>query len=534
MNLFNELKNKGINIAIQYYGEKDLFTRWECADLLKNFELVKSLIDNVSINNIENIDDYVNYLMLIKISSFSGMVETIIAEENKNKITILTHLAKSKSDKITIQNLIEFINLEFNDLLNNEETSSITLDFCAKYQNGISDLIFLWLAENMPYIFIGRYDAFKKQLLKIKIIEIVFSANNVEVLIYYDDEKLYSILKLLNNRNFQCLKEFNNSIYFFYQSTFSKLNIDNVLQYFNILKSIKRYFESIKFEKANDCNKAFKQVELLLDQSLQKNSQTFSYEIPVKEFDKIYYSNNKWEFKLLALTHSLNKETKNFESVFKYRKTSSLIDNVSSNIDRDEYYTYSRQQNIDIALSIGSCIFNYIFSKQEFAENVMGWIKAIIEYVCKSISYESTDMVKEYEILIDTFFTWYNNKWENNISVGQALCYNIQMLLCTFIEKLLRIVYKSKTETLFLDYDFSLSMALKDKSIIQPILSEDLARACHYVLCKENHIGTNYRNRLAHLYEFDLSNINPEMNFRLFYLYVCILNSIFLDCLKDK
>lgn len=106
------------------------------------------------------------------------------------------------------------------------------------------------------------------------------------------------------------------------------------------------------------------------------------------------------------------------------------------------------------------------------------------------------------------------------------------MLLCTFIEKFLRVIYKSKTETLFLDYDFSLSIALKDKNIIQPILSEDLAKVCHYVLCRENHIGNNYRNKLAHLYDFDLSNINPEMNFQLFYLYICILNSIFLDCLK--
>ncbi len=534
MNLFNELKHKEINIAIQYYGEKDLFTRWECADLIKYFEIVENLINDTTIDSIEDFDDYINYLMLVKISSFSEMVETIIADENKKKIIVLSQKAKAKSDKITVQNLIKFINSSYKDLLNNEETSSITLNFCAKYQNGISNTIFLWLAENKPYIFIGKYDAFRKQLLKVEIIDKVLNVNNVETLIYYDDKKLYCILKSLKNKNFQCLKDFNNGIYSFYHKTYKNLNIDNVLKYFNLLKAVKRYFEDINYEKANECNKAFKQIELLLDESVQKNGQTFSYEIPVKEFDKVYYANTKWEHKLLALTHRFNKETNNFESIFRYKKKARLIDDVSSNIDKDDYFTYSRQQDIVIALNIGSSIFKYIFSKQEYAENVTGWIRAIIDFICKSIAYENDDILKEYEILIDTFFTWFNNSWEQNISVGQALCYNIQMLLCTFIEKLLRVIYKSKTETLFLDYDFSLSVALKDKNIIQPILSEDLARACHYVLCRENYIGNNYRNRLAHLYEFDLSHINPEMNFQLFYLYVCILNSIFLDCLKDK
>lgn len=534
MNLFNELKNKEINIAIDYYGDKDLCTRWECADLIKYFEIVKNLINATTFDSIENFDDYINYLMLIKISSFSEMIENIIAEDNKNKISILSNIAKDKIKSVTVQDFIKYINSTYIDLLNNEDISSITLDFCIKYQNGISNTVFIWLAENKPYIFIGKYDTLKKQFIKPEIIEKVLNNKNVEKLIYYDDKKLYCILKSLDKKNIPCLIAFNSGIYAFYKNIYNKLSIDNVLQYFNILKSIKRYFEDIKFSKANECNKIFKQVELLLDESIKQNGKTFSYEIPVKEFDKVYYANTKWEHKLIGLTHSLNKKTNKFESIFKYKKTARLIDDVSSNIDKDDYFTYSRQQDIGIALKVGSSILQYIFSKKEFAENVTGWIRAIIDYVCKSIAYESDDILKEYEIIIDTFFTWINNNWSQNISVGQSLCYSIQMLLCASIEKLLRVIYKSKTETLFLDYDFSLSIALKDKSIIQPILSEDLAKVCHYVLCKENHIGNNYRNRLAHLYDFELKTINPEMNFQLLYLYVCVLNSIFLDCLKDK
>ncbi len=533
MNLYNELKNKDINIAIQFYGVNDLFARWECTDLIKYFDIVKNLIENIEFESIINLNDYINYLLLVKISSFSEMIDIIIAEDNKSKISTLSNIAKDKIKSVTVQDLIKYINSTYIDLLNNEDISSITLDFCIKYQNGISNTVFIWLAENKPYVFIGKYDTLKKQFIKPEIIEKVLNNKNVEKLIYYDDKKLYCILKSLNKKNIPCLIAFNSCIYAYYKNIYNKLSIDNVLQYFNILKSIKRYFEDIKYYMANECNKVFKQVELLLDESIKQNGKTFSYEIPVKEFDKVYYANTKWEHKLLCLTHSLNKKTNKFESVFKYKTKARLIDDFSSNIDKDDYFTYSRQQDIEIALKVGSSIFQYIFSKKEYAENVAGWIKAIIDYICKSFAYESKDILKEYEIIIDTFFTWINNNWSQNIFVGQSICYSIQMLLCASIEKLLRVIYKSKTETLFLDYDFSLSIALKDKSVIQPILSEDLAKVCHYVLCKENHIGNNYRNRLAHLYDFDLSKINPEMNFQLFYLYVCILNSVFLDCIND-
>lgn len=532
MNLLDTLKENNVQITIEYYGKSDWITRLECGELIKYFESVKNIINDLEFGSIININDYINYLTLVKISSFSEIIDSIIAEENKSRILILSNLAQEKSKKISVQDLIKFINLNHVDLLNNKQLSFVTIDLCIKYQNGIQESVFIWLADNKPYVFINKYDYLKKQFIKTEIIERVLNEKNIDLLIHGDGEKFLRILKALSNKNLQLILTFNDNLYSFYQKMFNNVTIENVLQFFNLLKSIKRYFEDIKYSNANECNRLFQQVELLLDESIHKNGQFFSYEIPVKEFDKLYNTNTDWVHKLLALTHNLNKKTNKFDSVFKYKKTKRLIDDVSSNIDKDDYFTYSRQQDIAIALNVGSCIFKYIFSKREYAENITGWIKAIIEYICKSIAYSNNDILKEYDILINTFFTWLTNDWSKNTLVGQALCYNIQMLLCTFIEKFLRVIYKSKTETLFLDYDFSLSIALKDKNIIQPILSEDLAKVCHYVLCRENHIGNNYRNKLAHLYDFDLSNINPEMNFQLFYLYICILNSIFLDCLK--
>lgn len=532
MNLYDKLKNEGINITIQRHGINDLLTLFECADLIEHFDTAKSLLGDIELENITNLDEYVNYLIFVKISLFSEATDTIITDENKNKVITLSNISKEKIKNVTIQDLIKFINYSYIDLLNNKEVSSATIDFCIKYQNGIDNFVFIWIAENKPYIFISEYDDLKKQFIKSGIIEKVLSEKNVKQLIYYDDKKLFCILKSLYKKDIPCLFTFNVSIYTFYKSTYNQLNVDNVLQYFNILKSIKRYFDEIKYSRANECSRVFKQIESLLNESIQKNGKTYSYEIPVKMFDKIYYANTKWEHKLLCLTHRLNEKTNHFESVFAYKKADTFIDDVSCNIDKDDYFTYSRQQDIQISLKVGSSIFQYIFSKEEFAKNVAGWIRAVIVYICKCFAYDSDDILNEYKIIIETLFVWIYNQPQNN-SIKQSLCYSIQMLLCASIEKLLRVLYKSKTETLFLDYDFSLSMALKDKSIIQPILSEDLSKVCYYVLCKENHIGNNYRNRLAHLYDFKLNEINPEMNFQIFYLYVCVLNSIFFNCLND-
>lgn len=254
MNLYNELKNKDINIAIQFYGVNDLFTRWECTDLIKYFDIVKNLIENIEFESIINLNDYINYLLLVKISSFSEMIDIIIAEDNKSKISTLSNIAKDKIKSVTVQDLIKYINSTYIDLLNNEDISSITLDFCIKYQNGISNTVFIWLAENKPYVFIGKYDTLKKQFIKPEIIEKVLNNKNVEKLIYYDDKKLYCILKSLNKKNIPCLIAFNSCIYAYYKNIYNKLSI---IAGKSINKQMQRKSEQRNTQTQNNKNEQF-------------------------------------------------------------------------------------------------------------------------------------------------------------------------------------------------------------------------------------------------------------------------------------
>ncbi len=280
MNLLDTLKENNVQITIEYYGKSDWITRLECGELIKYFESVKNIINDLEFGSIININDYINYLTLVKISSFSEIIDSIIAEENKSRILILSNLAQEKSKKISVQDLIKFINLNHVDLLNNKQLSFVTIDLCIKYQNGIQESVFIWLADNKPYVFINKYDYLKKQFIKTEIIERVLNEKNIDLLIHGDGEKFLRILKALSNKNLQLILTFNDNLYSFYQKMFNNVTIENVLQFFNLLKSIKRYFEDIKYSNANECNRLFQQVELLLDESIHKMVNFFLMKYP--------------------------------------------------------------------------------------------------------------------------------------------------------------------------------------------------------------------------------------------------------------
>ncbi len=75
MNLLDTLKENNVQITIEYYGKSDWITRLECGELIKYFESVKNIINDLEFGSIININDYINYLTLVKISSFSEIID---------------------------------------------------------------------------------------------------------------------------------------------------------------------------------------------------------------------------------------------------------------------------------------------------------------------------------------------------------------------------------------------------------------------------------------------------------------------------
>ena len=101
------------------------------------------------------------------------------------------------------------------------------------------------------------------------------------------------------------------------------------------------------------------------------------------------------------------------------------------------------------------------------------------------------------------------------------------MLIIASIEKLLRLIYKHENGIIITGEHFQLHSLLENKEI-EKVLSEDLMKGAGFFLSKYGYIGYDYRNRLAHLSDITLNEIPWSLPFTLFFLYFCIVNSIFL------
>lgn len=144
----------------------------------------------------------------------------------------------------------------------------------------------------------------------------------------------------------------------------------------------------------------------------------------------------------MAFTHS-HKEDE-IKSVFFYEKPKefSLLDLVSYNIDENNYFTYSRQQNLDILGKIGTVTMMRIFEKEEYHDQIFECIAFFLIEISKVCNIEDENLVEDL-FAIDQLMHGVEvarEKGESKSIIG--LAYGACMLIIASVEKLLRLIYK--------------------------------------------------------------------------------------------
>ena len=106
------------------------------------------------------------------------------------------------------------------------------------------------------------------------------------------------------------------------------------------------------------------------------------------------------------------------------------------------------------------------------------------------------------------------------------------MLIMACTEKVLRLVYKHDKDIVLSDEVIQIGPLLSNETI-EAILSKDLMRGIGFYLSKYGYIGLNYRNRLAHLSDISIDDISNTLPYTLFYLYMCVINGLFINYCAD-
>lgn len=548
MGIFRLIKDKRIFISVDI--DESLIAYDIDGAIKYATELTNELNSNIA--SVHALEDLLNYFAVQKIASFGNYLSCIEKEEYKAIISDLSEKAKSEFAKYSTGNIITYFNNNYTDIFAVEEENEINLysdlkdaffpsvDFCIKYQTGISDSVFEFLAEYHWYVWIEFFDQLRKKLLSSEdIFNKVFSDNNIEFFISRRAEELIVILKSLENKDTK---------YYDWISRVKKVLLDKSIEKMSVaedrdflllsdsMRRIRRYFAEIKYNEGRikEFDNTYKEFEEKSSDYIHENGQVFSEEIPTDEIKKMFDQDLPWDVKLFLTTHTIDTHTHKGKSHFSFdsSKFSKIADIVSHNIDTDGYFTFSRQNSIDFLANFGGITMILIFDSkyiQETANHMLYFLKVIEE--CFDI--DKKELTDDCINVFHSLQILHTSSKVGNKEDFINLAYGSSMLIIASIEKLLRLIYKSKNEIVLSD-DYIQLKSLLDNDTIEEILTTDLTKAVGYFLSRYGYIGKNYRNRLAHLSDIKINELDFSFPFTLFYLYLSIINAIIIYLIEKE
>lgn len=309
----------------------------------------------------------------------------------------------------------------------------------------------------------------------------------------------------------------------------------DLLAYGDSMRRVRRYFSEINYDQQelSKFEETYKAFDTKLTDYLDNHGSVFSHEIPSDIADTIWGCEAEWISKLLHMTHSF--KDGEVVSNFTYVETDepSLVDMVSHNIDTDDYFTYSRQQKIQVSGSVGTALLMQLINNQEYYEEYVSSLAAVLEAISKHCNYDDEALINDLLAMEQSLQFVSAARKKEGAENCWSLVYGASILIIACIEKLLRLTYKTEKKLILSDELIQLGPLLSNESI-EEILSVDLMKGVGFYLSKYGYVGLNYRNRLAHLSDIKIHEIPRSLPYTLFYLYMCVVNAVFIYyCGKD-
>lgn len=541
MGIYRTMQDNEICISLHRNSRSDLFFYLDVNEAIENaIKLTESIQETATeINSLENILDF---FAVKRIASFSAAIDAVNGADKQAVLTALTDLALAAQKSFATGKIIRYINNEYETLL--EEKTGTTEDirnlffplveFCIQFQTGISDHVFMHIATKHWFVYITYFDELKKKLLASgPLFETVFSEENVKNLVRSKCDKLLGIAKTLSGHN-DYYSNLNAHIFNCTIEIMGTAQDRDVLAYGDNIRRVRRYFSEIRYDqqKMRQFEETYKEYDLKLSDYLDKHGHLFSHQIPGDMADKIMGSNAAWITKQLLMTHSLKEEKIVSQFTFPEPEEPSLVDMVSHNIDTDEYFTYSRQQKIQIAGSVGTALIMQIYNNPQYKEDCMVATAGVLSAISSQCGFKDDDLITDL-IAIDQSLQFVDVARKKNRNANcWSLVYGASMLIMACSEKMLRLVYKHEKEIVLSDEVIQIGPLLSNETI-EAVLSKDLMRGVGFYLSKYGYIGLNYRNRLAHLSGITIDDISNTLPYTFFYLYMCIVNGLLIHYCGD-
>ncbi len=552
MNIVELLKDKESTATLLYYGKNDMASGFQVKTLVDNFDEINNYYNNKT-SKIDNLDDYIDYIF---IDTFSQLKEIIpmVREDLKKKVSTIIDIIIKVKEKYKISDINRYIKSNYKVILSREELKHYELrayeiiEYSLNYiksnfQYFKADYeLYKYIVENYAYKIFYNFDDYRDIFMKYQNLEeILFSKEIIEGQMATKVGDLKDALKMIKKKNNQLFKDSIEIIYNMIKNRSFNTNVEKVMYTYNDIKESMKLFEVLGENTLYDeFNEELKIQDVILNEYILKNGHHSKFEISIEDYVKVFEDEKlSWEIKSLVITHTRknNKMHSRIQSAIESKVKSQLMDRIAStNIDVNDYFTYSVQNHLSITMMLGKLMINYMLSDDaRFKELINYMFAGVVNYIEKN-NIDIPNIDDDFNMLNYSLKNLLieNQREERDKLVCEYWNYNVLHLSIGIIEKVLReICYKFIIVNKYIPYknltiDNILSLEETEKFIGQANV-----RAFRFYLTSYNNVGKNLRNDICH-YNKIKEICTYENVLEIIYILLTISNELLLKIIEKK
>ena len=548
--LENLFERKNIILSLRSNDVHDLVNGWEVKSIVENKDVFENFYSKFPLESLNSLDNYYLYLLSTKFIKMRNILFALLQEEHKTFILNLSNEAEKAISIFSIGDVIKYINENIQDIFDKDKASHdvrfATLDFIAKYSNGISKESYAFLCAEYGYLLIDRFDQFENIFEKNPdLFETIYPTGHLEEINSFRLDNTLEVWRHLLNKEKSSLKDIVSSRLIILAKDIKKLSetasVDNIMQVEGTIRKFHLFLQRIKSPLANEFAEYAQKAEELLSKNVSERGQVFQYKIPVEEIISKWKKTENWEIRLLVLTHDLKPDENNLAFVSRLSNEPEgnhyLFDSVSTNIPTDEYFTISHQQKLSIMASIGMGTMTGILRNQDTLIDYQKLVVSAISLIIEQLSIDEKQLQQDVGMFFSLVQLVANNLDLNNDTM-HGICYGLSMYTCALSEKLLRILYihLAKEERYIPVDKATLGELLSvNNTYIVGVFGENHIKNLSFFLQKTfpSNVGQNIRNSLAHWVNVSTDSMTYVFVTKMLWIFTDILNTLFWYCLKD-
>ena len=553
MNIVELLKAKENTVTLLYYGKNDMASGFQVKTLIDNFDDINNYYNTKTLK-IDNLDDYIDYIF---IDTFSQLKEILpmVRDDLKKKVSTAIDDIIAAKERYKKRDINKYIKNNYEIILSREELKQYELRAYEIIEYSLNYIksnfqyfkenygLYKYIVENYAYKIFYNFNDYRDIFMKYpELNDVLFSKQIIEGQMSTKIRDLKDALKMIKKNNVKLFKDSIEIVYNMVKKRSFNTDIEKVMYTYDDIKETMRLFEALGENALYDeFNEELKKQDIILNDYIVKNGYHSKFEISINDLVKVFEDEKlSWEIKSLMITHTRrnNKMCSRIQSAIENKVQSQLIDKIgSTNIDVNDYFTYSVQNHLSITMILGKLMINYMLSDDYRFKELINYMFAGIANYIEQNNIDIPNIDDDFNMLNYALKNLLieNQREERDNLVCEYWNYNVLHLSIGIIEKVLReICYKFIIVNKYIPYKNLTIDNILSLPETENFMGQANIRAFRYYLTSYNTVGKNLRNDICH-YNNNIKEICTYENvLEVIYILLTISNELLLKIIEKK